>query len=287
MTTSLSRIPRRPAERADNRPTDEQLENGAQMHAEAESGSNSPKGSNTNLTSMERLTHFTWSWFECTMSTGAMAALLSQQAYPFDGVLIIGKIFFILDLVLFALFSACITYRFVHDPRALRLSLHHPHESFFFGTFWVSIALILYNVQQYGTPSCGPWLVKTLEVCFWGYAGCAMLVAIFQYHVIFDEEKLPVHHAMPAWILPVYPFLILGPLGSTLLYSQPQEAALPIFIGSLMFQGLGWMFAFIIYTIYLTRLIGGEMPEGSKRPGMMVAVGPAGKCRINTAQAAH
>lgn len=50
----------------------------------------------------------------------------------------------------------------------------------------------------------------------------------------------------------MYAFLILGPPSSTPLDSQPQEAALPIFIGLLMFQGLGWMFAFIIYTIYLT-----------------------------------
>ncbi|KAK4554477.1 hypothetical protein LTR86_008331 [Recurvomyces mirabilis] len=74
---------------------------------------------------------------------------------------------------------------------------------------------------------------------------------------------------------PVYPFLILGPLGSTLEYSQPQASALPIFIGSILFQGLGWMFAFFIYTIYLTRLISNELPEPPKRPGMYVAVGPA------------
>lgn len=152
----------------------------------------------------ERLSHFTWSWFECTMSTGAIATLLSQQkkAYSFDGLWTIGKVFFILDLVLFVLFSCLISFRFIMNPSALKRSLHHPHESFFFGTFWVSVALILYCVQQYGVSSCGPWLVKALEVCFWLYAGCALLVAIFQYHVIFDEEDLPVVDAMPAWILP-------------------------------------------------------------------------------------
>ena len=35
------------------------------------------------------------------------------------------------------------------------------------------------------------------------------------------------------------------------------------------------MFAFIIYTIYLTRLINSELPPEAKRPGMYVAVGPA------------
>lgn len=65
-------------------------------------------------------------------------------------------------------------------------------------------------------------------------------------------------------------------MAGVLLYSQPQTAALPIFIGAIMFQGLGWMFAFMIFTIYLTRLINSDLPVESKRPAMFVAVGPAG-----------
>jgi tellurite resistance protein TehA-like permease len=60
-----------------------------------------------------------------------------------------------------------------------------------------------------------------------------------------------------------------------LLSSQPQTAGLAILIGSITFSGLGWMFAFIIYTIYLTRLINSDIPGEPKRPGMFVAVGPA------------
>lgn len=222
-----------------------------------------------------RLDHFTWSWFECTMSTGALATLLGQQPYSFAGLKTIGKIVFILDILLFLLFSACITYRFIHNRGSLKLSLHHPHESFFFGSFFVSIALIIYCIEVYGVPACGPWLIKTLEVLFWLYAAIVMLVAVFQYHVIFDTRQLPVSDAMPAWILPVYPFLILGVLGSTLLKSQPVEAGFPIFIGSVTFQGLGWTIAFTMLTIYVTRLVNSELPDPPKRPGMYVAVGPA------------
>jgi hypothetical protein len=62
-----------------------------------------------------------------------------------------------------------------------------------------------------------------------------MLVAMFQYHVIFDLKQLPVTDAMPAWILPVYPFLTLGVLGGTLLKSQPVKSRFPIFISSIAF----------------------------------------------------
>jgi tellurite resistance protein TehA-like permease len=211
------------------------------------------------------------------MSTGALAILLSQQPYSFTGLKTIGTIFFILDLALFTAFTCLISLRFSLNRGALCKSLHHPQESFFFGTFWVSIALIIYCIQQYGTPACGPWLVKTLEVLFWLYVGCVVLVAIFQYHVIFDQEQLPVTEMMPAWILPLYPFLVLGPLAGALLYSQPRpSSALPILIGGITLQGLGWSFAFIQYTLYITRLTSGKLPPEPQRPGMYVAVGPAG-----------
>lgn len=103
----------------------------------------------------------------------------------------------------------------------------------------VSIAFILYNTQLYGVPSCGPWLVRTLEILFWLYAGCALLVVVFQYHVIFDEEQLPVAEAMPVWLLPAYPFLVLGPLAAVLEYSQPPDRGLPIMIGGITFAGFG------------------------------------------------
>jgi len=102
-------------------------------------------------------------------------------------------------------------------------------------------------------------------VSFWTYAGCPLLVLVFQYHVILDEEKLLAFEAMSVWVLPAYPFIVLGPLASVLLYSQPKSAAIPIRIVGLMFQGLGWMNALIIYTIYVTRLINSDMPEEPKR----------------------
>lgn len=184
-----------------------------------------------------------------------------------------------IDIVLFVTFTVLITSRFLIHPRALAGSLHHPMESFYFGAFWVSIALILYATEQYGVPSCGPWLVKTLEICFWLYATCAFLVTVFQYHVIFDEERLQVSEAMPSWVLPAYPFLLLGPLAGVLLYDQPYSSALPILIGGLCFQGLGWMIAIVMYTIYFTRLVNSAMPIEPKRFGMYVAVGPP--CKIS------
>lgn len=239
-------------------------------------GTNGQPTSRGKVSVRDRLAHFTWAWFETNMATGGLAALLSQQPNTFRGLLTIGKILFLLDLVLFLVFCGLMITRFVINPAALTRSLHHPHESFYFGAFWVSIDFILYDAQVYGVPAAGPWLIKALEVCFWLYACCAILVVVFQYHVIFDEEELPVRDAMPAWILPAYPFLVLGPFAAALADDQPTESAVRIIIGGLLFNGLGWMIAFLTFGLYIARLVGHELPDVPKRPGMLVAVGPAG-----------
>jgi len=210
------------------------------------------------------------------MSTGSLAVVISQTPNRFRGLETIGKIFFIVDLVLFLGFCTAISIRFSMQPKVLPRSMHHPPEALFFGTFWVSVALILSCTQQYGVPVCGPWLVTALEVCFWIYAGCCMCVAVFQYTTLFVEEKLPVSNALPAWVFPIYPFLVIGPLASLLLPYQPAEAAFCIWIGGVAFQGLAWTVSMFMYTIYVMRLMSSTVPPPPTRPGMFVGVGPAG-----------
>lgn len=209
------------------------------------------------------------------MSTGALAVVLGTTPHTFDGLQVIGTIFFIFDLVLFLLFTAIIATRFILVPAKLWASLHHPVESLFFGSYWVSISLILNCIQIYGVPSAGPWLVKALEILFWIYCAVVLLVGIFQYYVLFQEERLDVSSASPAWVLPIYPLLVVGTLAGTILPSQPHYAATRIWIGAVMLQGLGWCVAFLMYSMYSQRLMTSTLPDPPTRPGMYMSVGPA------------
>ena len=211
------------------------------------------------------------------MATGSLAVILSETPNRFYGLQVIGKIVFILDIVLFVSFTIFTCIRFYLVPKRFLVSLHHPVEGLFFGAYWVSIALILSCTQTYGVPSAGPWLVKALEVCFWIYAAIVLMVAIFQYYVLFQEERLRVADAMPAWIFPIYPLLVIGPVAGTLLPSQPGTAAYPMFVGAVMLQGVAWTVSFLTYTILYQRLMSSELPKPRARPGMFVSVGPAGK----------
>ncbi|TQS33732.1 hypothetical protein Golomagni_05912 [Golovinomyces magnicellulatus] len=233
------------------------------------------EGQRKNIPFAQRSLRITWGWFPVTMSTGAMASVIGQQPFTFRGLKTIGSIFYIVDLVLFVTFTALILARFIRKPRAFATSLHHPSESFFFGSFWVSAALLINGMQTYGVPHTGPWLVSALRIIFWIYFALATIVAVFQYQVIFHAEKLLLSEAMPAWILPAYPFLVTGVVASSIAKTQEPKSAVQLLIAGICGQGLGWILALFIYSVYLTRLISSTMPPPSVRPGLYISVGPA------------
>ncbi|KAH7150360.1 voltage-dependent anion channel [Dactylonectria estremocensis] len=224
----------------------------------------------------ERIRHFTWAWFTLIMSTGGIALLLHGAPHRFPGLDIIGKIFFLLTVVLFIGLVAGIAYRFYSTPPALKASLMHPTESLFFPCFLLSVATILANTAAYGVPATGPWLAVALRVCFWIYAAVSVISAIVQFFALFNGARLPIHSMTPGWILPIFPAMLTGTLASAIMPSQPPEQRLPILVAGVTYQGLGWIVASLIYPLYLGRLMQDGLPAPAMRPGMFIAVGPAG-----------
>lgn len=226
------------------------------------------------LSVRDRIHHFTLAWFTCTMSTGGIALLLSQTPHRFHGLQAIGDIVLILDIVLFLLFCSLLAARFTLFPQTMRSCLTHPTESLFIPTFWISIVNIFSNIQQYGVPHTGYWLVVTLRVLFWLYAALTLCIATGQYYFLFTGKPLTVQNMTPQWILPIFPIMLCGTLASLISPSQPSSQALPILIAGISFQGLGMLIAVFMYGPYISRLMTSGLPNPNTRPGMFIAVGP-------------
>lgn len=224
----------------------------------------------------ERLKHLTWAWFTLVMSSGGLALLLHSTPHRFRGLDVIGKIFFIITIVFYLLLVLGIANRFVRTPAALRTSLMHPTESLFFPCSLLSVATILLNASAYGISETGPWLPDALRVCFWIYAAFSIVSAIVQFFVLFSGAHLPIHSMTPGWILPIFPSMLIGTLASSIAPHQSPEHRLPILVAGVTFQGLGWIVASLVYPLYLGRLMQDGLPAPAMRPGMFIAVGPAG-----------
>lgn len=221
-----------------------------------------------------RLCHMTWAWYMVTMSTGGIALLLHETPHQFHGLSTIGAIVFTFNLALFASISLGLVYRFVRTPSAFGRSLTHPTESLFFGTFWLSGATIISNIQAYGVPNAGPWLVVAVRVLFWTYTALTYLVAVVQYWHLFTGRSTTLQSFTTAWIVPIFPVMLTGTVASVIADAQPPAQAVPIIIAGTTFQGLGFAVAVLMYANYIGRLMTGGLPEPDTRPGMFIAVGP-------------
>ena len=239
------------------------------------------------VTIWERIKHLTWAWFTLVMATGGLGLLLHATPHRFSGLNVIGKMFFILTIVFFLLLVTGIIIRFIRTPTALRTSLMHPTESLFFPCSLLSVATILLNTSAYGVSESGPWLPDALRVCFWIYAAFSILSAIVQFFVLFCGAHLPIHSMTPGWILPIFPLMLIGTLASSISPHQSPEHRLPILVAGVTCQGLGWIVASLVYPLYLGRLMQDGLPAPAMRPGMFIAVGPAGYTTVAIIGMAH
>lgn len=237
-----------------------------------------PSLGNARIGVRDRIQHLTWAWFTTTMSTGGLAMVIGQTPHQFPGLETIGKVVFIFNLVLFVILVSSIITRFILCPRALKASLTDSTEAFFFPTFWLSISTIISNSQVYGMPGTGPWLVTALRVIFWLYAGCALLIAILLYLVLFStpsvHAKSKADGAAPSWVLPIFPVMLGGTLSGIIAAHQPPNHALPIIAAGVAFQGLGWMMFSAVLALYLLRLFQTGLVPRKHRASMFMMVGP-------------
>ncbi len=222
--------------------------------------------------SYSRLRHFTWAWFTLPMSTGGIAVLLSKTPHRFQGLDTIGLIIFIFDLLVFSGLCATMIARFVLCKGTFIRSVFHPTESLFIPTFFLAIGIIIIGIKQYA--HVGDWMVTVLGVLFWIYFAVSFFLAVIQYLILFTGKPHTIQSMTPAWILPVFPIMLAGPIAGSVAAVQDTVQGIPIAIAGVAAQGLGFTISILMYANYIGRLMSYGLPQKNARPGMFIAVGP-------------
>lgn len=68
--------------------------------------------------------------------------------------------------------------------------------------------------------------------------------------------------------------MLCGTFASAIAADQPTSHRMNIIVAGISFQGLGWMVAFLMFAVYMHRLIQYGLPAPDLRPGMFISVGP-------------
>lgn len=228
----------------------------------------------------QRLHHFTWAWYTLTMSTGGVSTLLSIQPHAFPGLISIGAIFYVINLIFFTGVCSLMVLRFTKFPGSFKESLKHEREGLFFATFWLSVATIITSTQKYvvamyeaSHPMRG-WIVTSMAIAFWLYVFCTFTVAIVQYSFFFAGHTYMLQKFMPSWLLPIFPVMLAGTIASVIAADQPIQSRMPMLVAGLGCQGLGFTVAILMYAHYIGRLMQAGYPNREHRGAMFIGVGP-------------
>lgn len=210
------------------------------------------------------------------MATGGLSLLLAPetQPHPFDGLRTIGKVVYIIDLVIFTSCCLAISYRFLRWRGTFIGSLTHPTESLFAATFFLSMASVIAGISRYGIPSCGYWLVVVYRVLFWIYFAATFCWAVGSYTLLFTSPALKIHDMTPGWDLPIFPFMLSGTIAASGSQWQPPDQAVPMIVGGTTAQGLGFIVSILMYACYIRRMVEFGFPGPAARASMFIAVGP-------------
>ncbi|KAI4658623.1 uncharacterized protein J4E79_007029 [Alternaria viburni] len=232
------------------------------------------------LTFGQRLKHYTWANYTLTMATGGLGTLIAIQPHSFPGLITIGAVFYILNLMLFTAVTMTMVLRFTKYAGSFKESIKHEREGLFLGPFFLSIATIITGTQKYVIEAYEEdhpnraWAITTMAVAFWAYTFITFCLASFQYSFLFCSHTYKLTSFMPSWLLPIFPIMLAGTIASVIAKSQPVSSRMPILVAGLGCQGLGFTVAILMYAHYIGRLMQVGYPDREHRGAMFIAVGP-------------
>lgn len=93
--------------------------------------------------------------------------MLHQIPYHAHWLNIVSEIFFVLNVVLFLLFTMISVLRYTMFPQLILVVLHHPHQSLFLAAFPVGLATIINMIVLVCVPAWGKGLAILAWTLWW------------------------------------------------------------------------------------------------------------------------
>ncbi|EME81479.1 uncharacterized protein MYCFIDRAFT_38100 [Pseudocercospora fijiensis CIRAD86] len=220
--------------------------------------------------------HFSCSWFTCTQSTGGIAIVISECPKHFSGQQTLGTIVFIFNLVLYVLFTIFMILRWTGNTAKIRECFTKAPECYFWGSFWLSAATLIINMQRYAVPHTGQWMVVGIRVLFWLYA--AITITNTTLHIVSLAHTTPmkVVEFQPPMFLCVLNAMLTGTIAGAIAADQPPAQRVPILVAGVGFQGLGWIVCMIFLTFTIGNILEKGWPARDLRPGLFIMTGTTG-----------
>lgn len=215
---------------------------------------------------------FTPNWFAVTMGTGVLALALAQT--PLRP---LGQALWLVNILLFCVFSGLYAARWALFPREARRIFEHPVMSMFFGCAPMGLATIVNGFLIFGPDLVGPPAIAIAEA-LWRIdvllaIGCSLAIPL----LMFTRQDHGIERMTAVWLLPIVPSEVAAASGGLLIPHLVDPAVrLDVLITSYVLWALSVPLALSILTVLVLRMALHKLPEAGMAATSWLALGPIG-----------
>ncbi|KAF2147092.1 uncharacterized protein K452DRAFT_354559 [Aplosporella prunicola CBS 121167] len=211
----------------------------------------------------ERINNFTPSWFTICMGTGTVSQILVNFPYPYTGgtywMRNLAYCFWILDIVLFGIFTAFLVIRYIRHPILMKKTVMEFPTCSYLGAIPIALDTIITGISSfYNYRDSGRWTAYGL---WWFNVALTLLVCVGLLIVQMTKQE---EHAMSdvagLWLMTCVPMVITAALGATLLPYLSWKTGIACLVVSFLLWTSGLVLIHLILACYFWRLISHHLP---------------------------
>ncbi|KIW70199.1 hypothetical protein PV04_02491 [Phialophora macrospora] len=222
-------------------------------------------------------------WFTWCMNAGILGTLLHQLPYQFHGLRVLSTIFFMLDLVMYLVFSAIYILHFaLFRQRAYDELVNSVVDLCLFPCWSIAFMTLVSFVAL--TVSNAPWAGHgfTILTCvmWWISAAWVYTMLVFTFFILIRQHTILDRQLPTLIIIPAVGVATLAAIGGVVTcfaHDLSAGLAVPIIIMSICAVGVGIILGMMLYTYLLHQLLAKGWPAPPQTPTLFVLVGPVGQ----------
>ncbi|KPI43144.1 Molybdopterin molybdenumtransferase [Cyphellophora attinorum] len=215
------------------------------------------------------------SWFTIAMGTGVCAQLLVHFPYQAEWLRTLAYCFWVLDIVIFAMFTLLGCLRAVRHPHALDEIFDDFSETSYMGAIVIAWETIILGIITFYADRESA--VYVAQAMYWISVVASVLVSFGGIFFMYYRQK---EHKMAdingSWFLSFIPLIVGSTVGGAISPHLPVKNAVVLIMVSFLMWSVGICMSSIVLPIYFWRLMTAQLPARSAIVTTFVPIGPFG-----------
>lgn len=223
---------------------------------------------------LEIIRQFTPNWFAVTMGTGILALALAAFPLPLPGLHAIAEGLWLLDVLLFSLFTGLYAARWLLFYQEAREIFAHATVSMFLGTIPMGLATLINGLLLFGLPHWGKAVVTLALGLWWLDAAMALACGVLIPYLMFTRQAHRIDQMTAVWLLPVVAAEVAAASGGLLVPHLAASEQFTVLVASYVLWAYSVPVALSLLVILLLRLALHKLPPASMAASSWLALGP-------------